>query len=190
MYIRRFSFIILLLCCGSVSFCQQKMPGDYIAWSPGQKLTVNNFIIKTGNGQTTPSFAQFTISYQAGGFDFMAKNFNRKVGNYFIKAASWIDTSFDVAQSVRYQQTLFDLAEVYARRFRKELKAHKGKLTNGANYINELNARIMADFAQRRIEYDTDTNYVTAEAKQAEWEGKIKGELEELEEYAVETKTK
>jgi len=164
----------------SFLFSQSKESDDYIPWSSTRKLTANDFIIQTKDLQTTTSFAQFYMDYQVGSFDFMSKNFNKKVGNYFIKSGSWLDTTYDTGKSIRYQQTLFDIAEIYARQFRKELKAKKNKIFGGTNFIKELNAKIISDFSKRRIEYDTETEYGSDAAKQAEWENEIQVELNEL----------
>ncbi len=42
----------------------------------------------------------------------------------------------------------------------------------------------MSDFSKRRIEYDTDTNYASDFAKQAEWENDIQVELNALKYFA------
>lgn len=178
-----FTLQLLLFC--TIGFCQSKPNDDYISWSATRKLTINDFIIKTKDLQTSPSFAQFNIGYQVNGMDFMSRNFNKKVGNYFIKSASWIDTTFDIVKSIRYQQTLFDIAEIYARQFRKDLKAKKNKFLSGTDFIKELNAKIVSDFSKRRIEYDTDTKYATEAAKQSEWETEIQVELNALKDFGI-----
>ena len=180
---RQFCFTLLLLLSGNFLFSQSRVNNDYIAWSSTRRLTANDFIIKTKDLQTTTSFAQFYMDYQVGGFDFMSKNLNKKVGNYFIKSGSWIDTTYSISKSIRYQQTLFDLAEIYARQFRKELKANKRKILGGTNFIKELNSKIVSDMSKRRIDYDTETKFGSDAAKQAEWENEIWIELKGLKEY-------
>lgn len=177
-----------LLCCFvcAQGICQSANDTNYLSWSPSRKLTRNDFVIKTANLQTTPCFGQFYIDYQVAGFDFMTKNFNKKVHNYFIRSASWIDTTYDVTVSVRYQQTLFDLAEVYARHFRKDLKDNRKKLLTGTDFTKELNAKAMTDFANRRVEYDTDTKFGTNTVAQQKWEAQIQLELSQLKAFSSE----
>lgn len=88
-------------------------------------------MIKTKADVSTPSFAQFTIDYEVGGFGFLAKNFNKKVRNYLMAGAGWIDTTAAMVLSLRYQQTLFDLAEIYTRLFRKALRESRKQLLKG-----------------------------------------------------------
>ena len=124
---RRFSLIYLILILTSTYSCGQNN-NNYLLWSATRKLTTNDFAIKTKQLETIPSFAQFSLDYQVNGFDFLTKNFNKKVHNYLIATASWIDTTSNVQQSLVYQQTLFDMCETYARRFRKALKDNRKKL--------------------------------------------------------------
>jgi hypothetical protein len=119
-------------------------------------------------------------------FDFITKNFNKKVRNYLIKSASWIDTTTTLQQSLTYQQTLFDICEIYTRQFRKALKDNRKKIVNGTQIVVELNNLIMAEFAKRRIDYDIDTKFANDEIKQREWEIQIQKELLELNDFSYE----
>lgn len=159
---------------------------NYIFWSSTRKFTVNDFLIKTKDLETSPSFAQFSVDYQVGGFDFLAKNFNKKVRHYMIKSASWIDTTYEVTASLKYQQTLFDLCEIYARKFRKELKENKKKIASGTQFVNDLNSKVMSDFQNRHVVYDRETKFGTIAGKQKEWEVQIQNELDELKKFANE----
>jgi len=177
---------VIILFSISISYGQNNVNHNYIFWSAGHKFTVDDFVIKTKDLETNPSFAQFSVDYQVGGFDFLAKNFNKKVRNYMIKSASWIDTTYEVEASLRYQQTLFDICEIYTRKFRGELKQNRKKIASGTQFIEELNSKAMTDFSNRRVEYDRDTKFGSIEEKQAEWELQIKKELDELKEFSAE----
>jgi len=130
-------------------------------WNSTRKLNVDDFQIKTKNGETYSSFAQFSIDYQVGGFDFLKKNFNIKVRNYFIK----IDTTKNVSILIRYEQTLFDLSEIYTRQFRKLLKENRKKILTGTDFIADLNQNMLTNFSNRRIIYDKEINFGQNEKK-------------------------
>jgi hypothetical protein len=157
---------------------------NYLLWSTDYKLTVEDFSIKTKHLETTASFAQFSLDYQVSGFDFLTKNFNKRVRNNFIRSASWIDTTVDFSQTLNYQQTLFDLCEIYARQFRKALKENKRKIAKGTAIAQQLNEQFMSEYAQRRIYYDRETKFGTDEAKQKVWEFQIQKELTGLANYS------
>lgn len=156
---------------------------DFLFWSSSHRLTTNDFGIKQTNLKPGTSFAQFTIDYSVNGFDFMTKNFNKKVKNAIIKSASWIDTTQHVASSLRYQQTLFDMAEVYVRKFRKELRDNRKQLIKGLNIVKEIDSKISSDFAKRRLAYDSETETGNNEKQQLYWEEQLKKELQELSDY-------
>lgn len=181
----RSRFIILAIFSSSFAFAQTSND-NYISWSSTKKLTIDDFGIKTNNGKTNPSFAQFSVDYQVNGFDFMTKNFNKKVSNYFIKSASWIDTTTNVSVSLRYQQTLFDICEIYTRQFRKSLTENRKKIASGLQIVQNINQKTMTDFSNRRVIYDKETNFGNIQDKQIEWEIQIQKELDDLINYASE----
>ena len=76
-------FLFLLLTM-NLLFSQTKND-NFLLWSSIRRLTVNDFVIKTKDLQTAPSFDQFSLTYEVRGFDFLTKNFNKKVNNYLIK---------------------------------------------------------------------------------------------------------
>jgi hypothetical protein len=183
--ISRLTILFLFICLfTTLGFGQNS--SDNLQWSATHKLTLDDFSIKTKSLETTSSFAQFSIDYQVNGFDFLTKNFNKKVHNYIIKTASWIDTTSNINQLLLYQQTLFDIFEIYTRQFRKALRENRKKIVNGTEIANELNNKIMTDFSKRRIEYDRDTKFGTDLVKQMEWEKQIQKELLELNDFAYE----
>ncbi len=182
---KTFTILVLTICSATV-FGQNTVNNNFFFWSSTHKLSLTDFVIKTKDLETTPSFAQFSVDYQVGGFDFMTKNFNKKVRNYMIKSASWIDTTYDVEASLKYQRTLFDICEIYTRKFRKDLKENKKKIAGGTQFVEELNSKAMTDFSNRRVEYDRETKLGSDTDKQAEWELQIKKELDELREFANE----
>ena len=173
-------FLMGLLLVTSKSFSQTTL--NKLLWSPTHKLTVDDFSIKTKQLETTISFAQFSIDYES--FGFFTKNFNNKVRNWLIKSASWIDTTIDVNLSLRYQQSLFDISEIYVRQLRCALKKNRKKLLSGNKIVDELNTIYMAAFAQRRIDYDRETKFGSDESKQMQWEKQIQNELLQWNNYA------
>ncbi len=178
--------IILLFQVTIGSFAQNLSDENLVFWSATKKLTVSDFGIKTKNRETNASFAQFSVDYQLNGFDFMTKNFNKKVRNYVIKSASTIDTTEDVSISLRYQQTLFDMCEIYTRQFRKALKENRKKIATGLQFVDGLNQTAMTNFANRRVTYDRETNFGMIPEKQVEWESTIARELNALKEFTNE----
>lgn len=176
-YILFFFFIFSLL-------HSQTSDDNIVLWNSDKKLTVDDFGIRITKEDDQMSYGQFSIDSNIKGFDFLTKNFNKKVRNYFIKSASWINTKKNVETSLKYQQTVFDLSEIYARKFRKELKNNRKKILKGFQILDELNQKAVTDFSNRRLQYNNETNYGTIKNKQIEWEKQIQNELEANKEYS------
>lgn len=179
--LKKVLLIIALLLTSTTGFTQEQP--DYLPWSATRKLSVDDFKIKHIQGKST-SFAQFSFDFQMKGFDIFSKNLNKNVRNYFLPTASWIDTSANVSKSLTYQQTLFDISEIYARQFRKALKENRKQLVKGAKYVDGLNEHYISEFLKRRVAYDSATDYSANKEKQQEWEFQIQKELPELADYA------
>jgi hypothetical protein len=177
-------FLFSFWCCITPVLSAQGTAKDYLPWSNVRKLTVDDFVIKTKSLESTSSFAQFTITFESIGFGFFTKNFNKKVHNYFLPGASWIDTTTDVAQSLRYQQTLFDLAEIYTRQMRKALRENRSQFLKNGNLVTDLNNQFMAAFANRRVAYDSETRFGTNAVMQEAWETQIQKELAALADFS------
>ena len=178
---RRLLTIILTL--GVTFICYAQDNPDFLLWNSNHKLTIDDFGIKKSNSKSGLSFAQFTIEHNVSGLDFMTKKFNKKVKNSIIKSASWIDTTQNVELSLKYQQTLFDIAEIYTRKFRKELQENRKQIAKGISIVNDLNAKLSSEFAKRRLQYDSETELGFDSKKQLIWDQQIKQELLELADY-------
>jgi len=178
-----FIFLVPSLLFGQKSFSDS----NYIFWSRDRPLQESDFQIKVGHISNSYSFAQYNFDYNfQGTFAFgLPEDYKKKIRNYFIKSASWIDTAYDVSTSLKYQQTLFDLAEVYVRQFRKSVYDNRKKITWGKVKIDELNAQILTSFSNRRVQYDAATDFGAIADKQKEWELLIAKELDNLKEFGA-----
>jgi hypothetical protein len=182
---RSLLLLTTLFCCWCTAVAQSN--NEIRLWSDNKKLSAHDFAIKTQRQETASSSAQFSIDFQIRGINLFTRNFNKKVRNYLVRSASWIDTTANVEQALRYQQTLFDISEIYVRKMRKFLKENKTKIVKATALAEELNTQYSKDFPLRRIAYDKETHYGTDEAKQREWEAQIKKELGELSDFAYDS---
>jgi hypothetical protein len=180
--------LILYFLFPILSFAQRSTADtNYVFWSKDRRLQQSDFKIKVAHISSMYSFAQYSLDYKLNGtFAFgLPKDYKKKIRNYFIKNASWLDTTFDVNTSIRYQQTLFDLAEIHVRYFRKSVYDNRKKIAWGKVKIDELNSQAMTAFSNRRVQYDIATNFGAVADKQKEWEILITKELEQLKVFSV-----
>lgn len=178
------AFVSLLVICSKYTNAQESK-SDKISWTANQPLQLSDFSIKTAAANEPSSHAEFSITYKAGGKELLSSNLNKRVLNEFIRSGSWIDTTQDVQQALRYQQASFDLCEVYVRQFRKALYDNKPKIKR-LSFVDELNETYTNAYSKRRLEYDLETKAGTDLAAQEKWEAVIQKELDQLKEYAVE----
>jgi phage-related tail protein len=180
---------VLTFSISTLTFGQKSVAdSNYIFWSKDRRLQQSDFQIKVGNAVSSYSFAQYSFDYNViSTFTFgLSKDYKKKIRNYFIKSAPWLDTTNNVEISLKYQQTLFDIAEVYVRHFRKSVYENCKKITWGKIRIEELNSQVMTDFSKRRVQYDLASNFGEISDIQKEWETLIAKELKELKEFSAE----
>ena len=157
-------------------------------WSAEERLTVDDYKIKNSDINNEAVYSRFMISHAVSGFDFMKRNLNQRIVNLFLGNASWIDTTkvASLEKHLDFQQLQFDLAEVYARKFRKRLWESKGKITTGFDIVNKIENEIMSGLSEARVQMVKETKGGNDEKKVGEWKAKIESELIELEEFRFE----
>ncbi len=164
---------------------------DPFEWSADDDLTLGDFTspaTEINSSLTTYSVysgqrIEFSFNMTRGEFMF-TKNFNSKVQNRFYPEASVI-TAPDSAmakQLVNFAQYSFDLSELYARRFRKELYEQKGAFSNTSYYQpiydnlqKEMNAEIVR--VQKITDLGRKTDLLEAER------GEVRKAIAELEDF-------
>ncbi|MBZ0242134.1 MAG: hypothetical protein K8F24_02865, partial [Bacteroidales bacterium] len=153
-------------------------------WSSVDRIAESDFQLKVENMSSNPCFAQFSINYSVSGFDFFTRNFNQKVKNTMYTSASWLDNETpDKERLIRSQQILFDLSEIYARRFRKQLLIDRKKISKGPQIAESINKDIMNDFAEERAAFEKESKGGLLTEVLSKWEEKIKLELADLNEF-------
>lgn len=154
-------------------------------WSSQDKLKAEDFKIKIADNNNDAVFSQFMIGHSISGFDFMNRNLNQKIDNIFLGNASWIDTLHisSVEKALNYQQLQFNLAEVYARKFRKRVFESKREIAKGFDIVNKINDAIMTEFSEERAKLVEETEAGRNTEKWSEWEEKIIFQLEALDEF-------
>lgn len=164
---------------------QKESDLDKLYWSAKERITVDDFGIKVKDTKSGLSSAAFSLEYNVHGLNFMTKNFNKRVWHYMVRSASQITLDDNVDRYIRYQQTLFDIQEIYVRKFRKALSENRKKFLLRNAFADELKDDIIGiDLVKRRTEYNNETNSGKDLQKQQEWEAQILEELDELKDYA------
>lgn len=160
-------------------------------WSSTDRLTESDFQLDIESSDSNPCFAQFSMNYSVTGLDFMTKNFNKKVENIMYMNASWLNkNATDKQNFIRFQQILFDLSEVYARKFRKQLLVNRKKITQGIQIVEEINSQITKELTEERAQFQNESNGGRKIEVYDQWEKKIESELNALMEFRHENSKK
>lgn len=185
--ITKLTIILFALSISTMLSAQKQSDLDLLYWSAKERITLDDFGVKTNDASMGLSSAGFSLEYNVHGLSFTTKNFNKKVRHCMVRSASQIDTSGDVDRYIQFQQTLFDITEIYVRQFRKALRENRKKLLFKTDVAEELKDQIIGiDLEYRKAAYTNETNSAKDELKQKEWEKTIQKELNELSDYAYE----
>lgn len=186
----RIVFVILFACLTKAGFTQ-----NIIDWDGIYQLQLSDFRAKTSqigdvNMFSLHSSAQMNFAYNMSSYEFMfTKNFNSKVSCTFTRdAASIIAPDDETAQHLlKFAQYEFDLAELYARRFRKKLFEEKGAFSN-ASFFKPLYDVIHKEFVERYDNAAKETEIGKNQSELDRLHTEVLREIQELSEFCKQCK--
>ncbi len=107
---------------------------------------------------------------------------------YFNKSQSWSNVNFQTKESLSHEQLHFDIAELVARKIRKEctiLQTEKNNLDETLSLIDNIYNRNYDNvWDSITNQYDSETNHGLKIDKQLKWKNKIALELNSLKDFA------
>jgi hypothetical protein len=171
--------IILILSIIFVSF-EHNGSGDKIIWDPGNKLSWDDF-----NGiPPNDSLDIGALIYY--GYDYSLEMNNRKPISFksnlfFRKNRSWV--RIKTPAGLIHEQGHFDIAEVYMRKFRKEVYTNMDKIKSISDCDKIFKESTFKLDSMQRI-YDIQTDYSRNQGGQQKWNDSIKVWLDRYKEYA------
>jgi uncharacterized protein DUF922 len=166
-------FSLLLVCVTVIQ------TNNLIPWNASRKLTWSDF---KGTPDPHSSNAALTSSNINIEFGYDDKGFQYAIKCNFDKNRSWVRIrNNDV---LVHEQGHFDIAEIYARKLNKLMKAYRFNAKTASTDVNGLYENAMKQHRQIQIQYDNDTDYSRNKQKQEEWLKKIADDLEGLETFA------
>lgn len=189
---KRFHFCLFLVCFNS-SFAQ-----DIIDWSPDYQIKLEDFQAKaTSIDSNNVSFAiypstRMNFSFAMSSYEFMlTKNFNSKVSAIFTRSSSILRApNKEFAESLlNYAQLSFDMTELYARKYRKNLYESKKTLSN-YNFFEKSFESIEKEYSEKMLELNILTNEGQSEVRIAELRKQTLLEIETLSDFCKNCKPK
>ncbi|MBW7674390.1 DUF922 domain-containing protein [Chryseobacterium chendengshani] len=156
-----------------------------IEWGPEKKLVWNNFKSKINN-----QYGKDIVAYTHCGWVYsVVKSSNPKgaakvnIETVFNEDKSWKDDKRINDYVLNHEQKHFDIAEIYARKIRKEIIEKIKTTSDYDKFFQTLYNRIVKDYKNFQALYDGVTEHGMNKEKQAEYDILISSELEQLKNY-------
>ena len=101
---------------------------------------------------------------------------------YFIKNKSWRIKKKETDYLLKHEQYHFNIAEVYARKFRKEII--ESKLISNPKELEKADKENFNELMKTQNSYDKETNHSRIAEEQEKWEKDIDKQLEALNDFS------
>jgi hypothetical protein len=167
------AFSLLLLCITVIQ------SNNLIPWSASRKLAWNDF---KGHPDPHSSNAALTSSNINIEFGYDEKGFQYSIKCSFDKDRSWVRIKNN--DVLVHEQGHFDIAEIYARKLNKLMKAYQFNAKTVSTDLNLSYENTMKQHRQTQVQYDQETDYSRNKPKQEEWLKKITADLTGLDAFA------
>jgi hypothetical protein len=152
-------------------------PTGIVVWNERSKLTWDDF-----KGEVNQSSERNAETYTGISMNWECtpkREFKFHIRAHVDQTRSWVKPDKKTDKLLEHEQGHFDITELFARKLREELKKIKcdQDLEKSEQQINQIYNRIVREENAEQEKYDTETNHGTNEAKQREWNQKIKSQL-------------
>lgn len=156
-----------------------------ILWQADRKLTWDDF---KGTPDKRSRFQAMTSVFVAYKNEYTDREYKITIQCLFDKDRSWSKSKGeDSEELLKHEQLHFDIAELIARKMRKEIAAlPAAEWKKTAHAIEGIYKKYYGtDFNNMSTKYDEETNHGIIKNKQAVWSQKIATELKKLDKHAA-----
>lgn len=172
-------FFLCLFYSGLIHARQDQSEKNYIYWSDDYDLVWTDF---EEIPERYSEHAAFSVVGYESKFNMNNQRYQANIRTYFSKNESWSKSWVSVL--LLHEQGHFDLAELYARKFRKRVFNAMEMEDISVSKFLQMNDEAMAQLEKAQSEYDKATNYSMDYRAQLQWAEQIKEQLKELEAFA------
>ena len=150
---------------------------DKILWSESRKLVWDDFQSKVRTGNSSAAATTYCgISYLLSTTTKKFSSRQVKVESFFVPAKSWAHNDHKTDLVLMHEQSHFDIAELFARKFRKIISDK----TLDAKLLQKYYTEVYNDYRKYQQDYETVTNHGRIREKQYEYSARIDSEIEKL----------
>ena len=170
------------LLLGFIFFLGFTKAQDKIFWTENRKLVWSDFL-----SQSKPNTSQAAATTYCG-ISYLLNSSTKKftdkqvrIESFFIPSKSWAHPEHKTDNVLMHEQSHFDIAELFARRFRKIINDK----TLDTKSLQKYYEKIYDDYKDYQQDYETATNHGRIRDKQFEYSQKIDREIEELSDFKI-----
>lgn len=172
--LRLFSALVFL-CFASLASAQDKF-----SWDENRRLAWDDFQSKdipVSSKAAATTFCGISYLLNSSTKKFTARQV--KIESFFVPSKSWAHIDHKTDFVLMHEQSHFDIAELFARRFRKLIS---DKIMD-AKILQNYYTRIYDDYKDYQQDYETVTSHGRIREKQLEYTEEINAEIEELADF-------
>ncbi len=155
---------------------------DKIFWDKERKLDWLDFQSKTGPSASKTAATTFCgISYSLNSSTKKFTNKQVKIHSFFVPSKSWAHRDHKTDLILMHEQSHFDIAELFARKFRKAISGR----SLDAKTLHSYYEKTYDDYKAYQQQYETATNHGRIRDKQYEYSQMIDEEIERLADFRI-----
>jgi len=177
----KISIVLILTFISLLAGAQNKLE-----WSADYRLKASDFQGKAPDSpQLESASGSFSVTYEFGGINLITtRNLNKYVSALFQRNASYIAQADEATTQrlLKYQQLIFNLYELQARRLRQKFFENRRiLLTKGASVLHQ---EVAAEHAELLEKIQDETFYGSSSEEIARWNQWVLQELDQLSDFS------
>lgn len=157
----------------AIFLCSLTANEPQFAWNEKRKLTWGDFKGKPVKSNSAAALTYTDIQIAASLID---GKLSVEVKNYFDSKLSWTKNK-ESSSLLAHEQLHFDITELYTRKIRKKLNDIISEEAIRSGTINKESDKLLKEWKEFQLKYDSETNHGVLANKQKEWEQKVKNLL-------------
>lgn len=181
--IKQTKLVFLLVAILSILLLAFKLDqiSDRIEWKEGVRIQWSDFQGGASNysneNQLSATKTEITLRTKVDD-----SKIEHQVRCFFIKSKSWKKEG--VSETLlQHEQLHFDIAELFARKLRKDLSRKTSINDNNEIYFKGIYKNVINECIAMQLQYDRETNHSRNRQFQVLWEGAIQEKLQQLSNY-------
>lgn len=165
-----------------LAICASFVPNDKVYWHDDSRLSWSDF-----RGRPVHSSPHGAMSSVGVDLNYVQRGdqVSISIQAFFIRRSSWVKADTKTDEALNHEQGHFDIAEIYARKLRKEVGEMGGRGTTLVKRAHRAHEAITRALHACQEKYDTETKHHLDRSQQQIWNDWIAQQLQSLAPYSA-----